>query len=163
MGARIVAVCNEFDKLLHQNGKSVQQSFQILEGNEEKFDLDLVEILKQVIEDQPELIESGPGSNADAHDALAVGKHVEELYSALESMDRQQLETSVQSLQRDAAPIEGSEICSALEELTALLQSEESSPEIVHEVAQQVIDLCRTTRDSFVISDDIRQLSDVLR
>lgn len=162
VGARIVAVCNEFDNLIYRSGKTAPEAFQILEASEEKFDPDLVQMLLQVIRSQPQLIEGSHGEQAGAQDALAVGRHVEDLYSALDSMDRKQLETSVRSLQLDAASLEGSEISSAVDALTLLLQSEETQPEVVQEVAQQVIDLCRMTRDSFVSSEEIQQFSDSL-
>ena len=161
-GARVVAICNEFDKLLHRKGKSVQEAFKLLEKNKKKFDPELVQMLKKVVEDHPKLIEFDPTAGADAHDALVVGKHVEDFYNALESMDRQQLQFCVSSLQRDAADLKGSEVCAAANELALLLQSDESQPEVIHEVARQVIDLCRNTRDSFVSSDDIRRFSDSL-
>lgn len=159
IGSRIVAVCNELDKLLYQSGKSVPEAFQVFEANEEKFDPDLVQMLQQLLRNQPELIEGQSEQKAAVHDALIVGSHIEDLYSALDSMDRGRLESSVQSLQRDTAGLQGSEICAAVDALTLLLQSDETEAEVVQKVAQQVIDLCRMTRDGFVISDDIQKCS----
>lgn len=161
-GARIVSICNQFDKLLHRKGKSVQEAVQLLENGRDKYDPEFVQELIRVVVDHPSLIESEVSPEADAHDALVVGKHVEELYSALESMDRQKLQFCVSSLQRDAAELNGSEVCTAANELALLLQSEETCSDEIHQVARQVIELCRNTRDSFVSSDDIRQFSEPL-
>ncbi len=159
VGARIVAVCNAFDNLVNQNERSVAEAFQILEERHAEYDPDLVQMLAHAVERQPHLIENTSVFIGSAQSALKVGKYVELLYESLDSMDIDQLRDCVQSLQAHASAVEEMPIGDAVSELEQLLESEGMVSDKVLEVSQQVIDLCRTARDSFLVSEDLLKLS----
>lgn len=160
VGARIVSVCNAFDDLVNQNGVSVLKAFQALDERHAEYDPDMVEMLAHAVERQPGLIENNSVLNSSAQNALNVGKHIEEFYESIESMDLDRLKACVELLQVDALGVEGYPVSDAINELDRLLQAEDSVSDNVLWVANQVLDLCRSARDSFLTSEDLVELSE---
>lgn len=163
VGARVVSLCNAFDNLIHLDGLDHASALQNLAGRTTEFDPELLQLLAQVLVEQPEIFLAQPRQKTTAQSALAIGSYIESLYAAMESQDVSTMKDCVRAIQKDSSVGLDEPTASAANELEMILESETGEMDEILQVAQTVIDLCRSARNSFIVSDEIQSFVDQRR
>ena len=89
----------------------------------------------------------GPATKPNSRTATAIGQHIEELYEAIYEQDVDRLKSVVTELKQDAS--QTGEVSNAADRLDSMIQ-EEDNLEKVLQLANEVVDICRSSRSTFV-------------
>jgi len=136
---RIITACDAYDAMtndrVYRKALSVKDSLdEIRKNTPSQFD--------------PLAVEIEPLQALPSRSAAAIGQHIEELYQAIENEDVDQLRLVVDDLKRDANQTEDMSL--AAERLDDMINNDEDDLEQVLVLANEVIDLCRSSRNTFV-------------
>ena len=89
----------------------------------------------------------GPAIKLNSRTTTAIGQHIEELYEAIHEQDVDRLKSVVTELKQDAN--QTGEVSNAADRLDSMIQ-EEDNLEKVLQLANEVVDICRSSRSTFV-------------
>ena len=154
---RIITTCDAYDAMtndrVYRSAISIEDALNEIRNNTpSQFDPLVVDILIDYIESDchrprksnPDQPLQQPPSRA----AASIGQHIEELYQAIENEDVGRLRLVVDDLKRDAHSTDGMSV--ATERLDEVINNDEDDFEQVLALANEVIDLCRSSRSTFV-------------
>ena len=154
--ARIITVCDAYDAMtndrVYRKALSIEDSLaEIKKHTPSQFDPMVVDILVNYVESglhhprKPSA--DGSATKPNSRTATAIGQHIEELYEAIHAQDVDRLKSVVTDLKQDASPT--GEVSNAADRLDSMIQ-EEDNLEKVLQLANEVVDICRSSRSTFV-------------
>lgn len=154
---RIISVCDAYDAMtndrVYRKALSVEESLaEIVRNTPNQFDPDVVAILIEYIESgchQPR--KSTPGVEvrpSESRKAAAIGQHIEELYQAIHDEDVTRLKSVVNDMKRGSHGTE--DMTNAADRLDDMIDKNEDDLEQVLVLANEVIEICRSSRTTFV-------------
>lgn len=151
--SRIITVCDAFDAMVndrvYRGAMSVEDAIHEIESNTPKqFDPAVVAGLVQYIDSglhkKPTTLSLFPTTRS----AVSIGKHIEDLCSAVEDEDVDRLAIIVNHLKDDAEHTLA--VSEAAKRLDDAIQTSDKNMEDVLTLAKEVMEACRATRTSFV-------------
>ena len=154
--ARIITVCDAYDAMtndrVYRKALSIEDSLaEIKKHTPTQFDPVVVDILVNYVESglhhPRKLSADGPATKPNSRTATAIGQHIEELYEAIHEQDVDRLKSVVTDLKQDAN--QTGEFSNAANRLDSMIQ-EEDNLEKVLQLANEVVDICRSSRSTFV-------------
>ena len=155
LASRIITVCDAFDAMtndrVYRKAMTVEEALVELADNAPRqFDPQVVAILTAHIRsgahNPPEEV-GRPVFNAQQ--ATAIGKHIENLYQAVSDEDVEKLKQVVQELRLDASgDTQVNDVANKLDK--AIVDSSQSDMEDVLNLANEVMQICRDSRNTFV-------------
>ena len=154
---RIITVCDAYDAMtndrVYRKALSIEDSLnEIRKHTPSQFDPIVVEILINHVESgcyQPRKSNpAAPLQQTQPRSAAAIGQHIEELYQAIANENVSQLRSVVDELKRDAHSTEDMSL--ATERLDDMISNNADDLDQVLVLANEVIDLCRSSRSTFV-------------
>ena len=154
--ARIITVCDAYDAMtndrVYRKALSIEDSLaEIKKHTPSQFDPMVVDILVNYVESglhhprKPSA--DGPAIKLNSRTTTAIGQHIEELYEAIHEQDVDRLKSVVTDLKQDAN--QTGEFSNAANRLDSMIQ-EEDNLEKVLQLANEVVDICRSSRSTFV-------------
>ena len=154
--ARIITVCDAYDAMtndrVYRKALSIEDSLaEIKKHTPGQFDPLVVDILVNYVESglhhprKPSA--DGPATKSNSRTATAIGQHIEELYEAIHEQDVDRLKSVVTELKQDAN--QTGEVSNAADRLDSMIQ-EEDNLEKVLQLANEVVDICRSSRSTLV-------------
>lgn len=155
LGARILTVCDAFDAMVsdrvYRKGMSHSEAFKELRRcAPDQFDPVIVEKLIEHVETQGYAQDNGVHFVNTSKSAVAIGKHIELICNAIQSENVALLQKTVEELKTDAINNQIEPIADAALRLNDALGEKDSDVLNVLELADEVMDLCRSTRTAFV-------------
>lgn len=160
IGARILAIADAFDAM------TSEQVFRAARPHEEafaelrrcagsQFDPELVERFISTIRSRPDLLQSSGSAEFSKETALVIGLQIEQLSRVLDEHDYDALDAISHRLQATAQTYGVNSISDKASELGNVLDVDRD-PHSVLQVANELLDLCRSTQQSllFPISSD---------
>ena len=154
--ARIITVCDAYDAMtndrVYRKALSIEDSLaEIKKHTPTQFDPVVVDILVNYVESglhhPRKLSADGPATKPNSRTATAIGQHIEELYEAIHDQDVDRLKSVVTELKQDAS--QADEVSNTADRLDSMIQ-EEDNLEKVLQLANEVVDICRSSRSTFV-------------
>lgn len=155
LASRIITVCDAYDAMtndrVYRSAMPVEEALAELERNAPgQFDPEVVRVLCEHIRaglHKP--ISNSPRPIFSSKQATSIGKHIEELYEAVEHEDVDKLKDVVQQLRSDAyGDVQVNEVANRLDD--AIGESTSDDLEEVLNLANEVMQICRDSRTTFV-------------
>ena len=155
--SRIITVCDAFDAMVsdrvYRKGMSIEDAIKELRRcSPDQFDPRIVELLISFVLANGYSTETGISLGNNARSAVAIGNHIESLCEAIESENVEQLKNVVENLKVDAVENQVAPIADAALRLNDALGQTDSDLLHVLELADEVMEMCRSTRGAFVES-----------
>ena len=153
LAGRIITVCDAFDAMTHDQVyrkamSEIEAMKELVRNTPKQFDPEVVKHLLNYVR-------SGHGKRyqrvnvlPEGRSAIAIGQHIQDLYSAIADEDVERLRQVVAELKRDAD--ESSQVSDAAGRLDSAINSNENDLEKVLSLANEVMEVCRSTRKTFV-------------
>jgi len=151
--SRVLYVCDVFDTLVSDRAFREQMLIpealvEMLKCSPGQFDLEIVRCLvKHVEEHGYEQTQTGDWLGIDPRSAVGIGSHVEVVYQALETRNLYLLREASRSLRTQASKAFVYDLVEATIDLEEAVNGEFPEDQI-HEIANDVMALCRETRQS---------------
>ena len=153
--SKIITACDAFDAMIGERVFREAQPLQtvtqeMLRCTPDQFDPVVVEHLINYVS-QPGFLESRKIMvQTSASAAVSIAGHLENLHSAVANENLRELKEAVESLKGEAESGEIETIADAASRLEKVLNTEDSKLSQVMEVAEEVMQLCRSTRKALV-------------
>ena len=155
LASRILYVCDVFDTLIHE--RNYRQALTVVEAVSElrtfcssQFDPSVVnELIKYLTTNAYEDAENQTTLNLDSRDAVGLGCHIEDICSALESMNLENLQNTSRSLRTDATKAFFNELVDATIHLEDAI-SKAMPEEQIYRIANETMALCRDARRAVI-------------
>jgi hypothetical protein len=155
--SRIITVCDAFDSMIGENVYRRAQPLndainEIRRCTPDQFDPTVVEhLIKHVT--QPGFLESRKIQvTASSRSAVALARHLEDLHHAVATENLRDLKAVVENLKNEAGERKIDPIADAANRLEAAMQAENAKTSQLMEIAEEVMQLCRSTRNALVTS-----------
>ena len=160
--SKIITACDAFDAMI---GDRVFRDAQPLEAvtqellrcTPDQFDPEVVELLIKYVSQPGYLTSRMVAVKTSTTAAVSIAGHLENLHDAVASENLRDLKTVVEGLKNEAESGQIEMIADAASRLEMVLNTENAKLSQVMEVAEEVMQLCRSTRSSLVASDGISQ------
>ena len=156
--SRIITACDAFDSMIgdrvYRQAQSLKDALsELVRCTPDQFDPVVVEHLIAYVS-QPGFLETRKVAvKTSQESAVAIAKHLEDLHSAVANENLRELKEVVDCLKNDASQFGIGKISDAAVRLEDVMSMNDSKLSHVMEVAEEVMQLCRFTRSSFVESD----------
>lgn len=165
LGARILAIADAYDAIttdrVYRKGRSTVETFAELRRCAGiQFDPVLVERFIQIITDLPELGKQ-PSQAVSRETALLIGLQLERLSEVLDEQDLDALDAMSRRLELTVLKYGAMGVSSKACELKETLDGERDPLEIL-QIANELLELCRSTQQSFLKSDGGTHVPEVL-
>lgn len=152
--SRIIAVCDAFDSMIYDHvyrrGVSTEEAIRELQRcSPGQFDPDVVELLADYVESatfQNTWLAKVADSKTSKNDDLE--QHLNSLSEAIEAEDVEKIRNIVDLLKLDAEHAESSVISAATQRLNEAITVRNAEFDQIIELANEVMDLCGSTRNS---------------
>ncbi|MEO8494561.1 MAG: diguanylate cyclase [Planctomycetota bacterium] len=156
VSARILAIADAFDAMttdrVYRKGRTVQQAFaELRRCAGEQFDPELVERFIAMVE-RRQSTELPRSQTVSKENALVIGMQIERLSEVLDEQDFDALDSMAQRLHLTAHQCGADCIGDKARELKGVLDSDRD-PHSILEIANELLDLCRSTQGTFLALD----------
>ncbi len=157
--SRIITVCDAFDSMIGEKDYRPAQPLEVAIAelrrcSPDQFDPVVVEHLIQHVT-QPNFLQSrNVMVRTSQESAVAIAKHLEDLHSAVANENLRELKEVVDNIKSDVASRGVNMISDATDRLEEVMSTNNSKLSQVMEVAEEVMQLCRSTRSSLVHTDE---------
>ena len=153
--SRIITACDAFDAMIgnrvYRQSQSIEDAVnELIRCTPDQFDPDVVKQLIAYVS-QPGFLSSRQVSlQTSPKAAVAIAKHFEDFHSALANENVRDLKVVVENLKLEATNCEIGEISDAAVRLEEAMEEDGSKLSQVMAIAEEVMQLCRSTRSSIV-------------
>lgn len=158
IASRIIAVCDAFDSMTHNSVyRDAISEFEALEelvrNSPKQFDPEVVTQLVMLVQSNHQVDEYPVEMLPAPRNAVAVGQHIENLYSAIADQDVERLKVVLGELKGDSEEVHV--VADAANRLEFAINSNEAGIESVLTLAEEVVEICRSTRAVFVTPTEV--------
>lgn len=157
--SRIITACDAFDSMIadrvYRQAQPIKAAIsELVRCTPDQFDPVVVEHLIDYVS-RPGFLETRKVSvKTSQESAVTIAKHLEDLHSAVANENLRELKEVVESLKSDADDYGIGKITDAASRLENVMSMDDSKLSQVMEIAEEVMQLCRFTRSSFVETTD---------
>ena len=155
LASRIITVCDAFDAMtndrVYRPAMPLEAALEELDRNSPgQFDPEVVSILSEYVRSGAHKSKGEVGRPVlSSKQATEIGKHIEELYEAVNNEDVDRLKEVVQQLRADASgDRQVNDVANRLD--SAIGKSKDDDLEEVLNLANEVMQICRDSRNTFV-------------
>ena len=153
--SRIIIACDALDSMIcdsvYRRGMAIEDAIDELQRcTPSQFDPGVVELLVEYIKSPAFQANYISRVAVPARSAAAIGKHLEALYDAVANENIQHLRQVVEAIRHDRDLSQVDQINETAERLSQAIQCEYDHPEQIFDLANEMVQLCRSTRASFL-------------
>ncbi len=155
LSSRIISVCDAYDSMtsdrVYRLGMKQEAAFNELRRcAPDQFDPELVENLIEYVSSSEYKRTTAPEIYTTPRSAVVLGQHIERLYDAIDAKNVEQLRNVVNDLKLDATESNVEPLSVAADELQNAIPDSSEDFEQILILADEIMELCRSTRNSFV-------------